>query len=699
MSDIHSFAPLWGTWEIDDLIGQGSHGKVYRAHRVEYGQSKTYFAAIKHISIPQDKNEVDSLYSDGVVNDAKSLNAYYENVLKRLLREIDINVSLKGHTNIVSYEDHMVIPKKDGPGYDIFIRMELLTPLPRLLQQRAITENEVRRLGIDMCSALEVMSSQNILHRDVKPSNIFVSDNGEFKLGDFGVSRSLDSANGGVTIAGTLNYMAPELNRGQAVSFRSDIYSLGLVLYRLCNANRPPFVALPPAPVTADDIEKSNGMRFSGQPIPAPAYASPALSAIILRACRFSPEERFSNASEMKQALMGGPVFTGQPAGTYAEQPTGYQNEKTVSAYSTGYNNGNGFGGYSSNSAKDAGKKNSGSNNKTLMIALIGVCAVLLVVLIAALDLRGCQPQGDEPGDSSTVASTVSPRETQKPDDSAAVSSEPVSTPRPVIDSTPTPEPIKETLIDEYELERLLDSYAPYSSASVFVSDITRGMQYSAGYAYSQSISSALINIPIMLTVLYDVDNGFIRMSDEAYFDYQFNGRGYLSSANDGDYIQISTLMYAMLSYSDNNAANSLMDYLGFRHIEDVCAYYGFDSVVVNAKIGYTTSSSENYVSAADVAGILELIWNGEFSGGRQYLKDNMYIIDSTAGSGIGSGITGNYSYMNHNGVRSNLYNEAAIVDNGYETYIIVCMCCGDPQSQLMTCASMVSSYVHSCLK
>ncbi len=685
MSDIHSFTPLWGTWEIDDLIGQGSHGKVYRAHRVEYGQTNTYYSAIKHISIPQDKNEADSLYADGIVTDPSSLGAYYENMLKRLLREIEINVSLKGHTNIVSYEDHMVVPKKDGPGYDIFIRMELLTPLPVLLQQRAITENEVRRLGIDICTALEVMSSRNILHRDIKPSNIFVSNSGEFKLGDFGVSRSLDNANAGVTIAGTLNYMAPELNRGQSVSFRSDIYSLGLVLYRLCNANRPPFVALPPAPVTADDIENSNGMRFSGRPLPVPAYASPALSNIILRACKFQPEERFSTAAEMKQALTGEPAYYRQDAGIY-------QNEKTVSAYSGDYglsNNNN------NNNSSGTVKKSAGAS-KTLIIVLIGVCAALLIALVAALILRGCKTTEDEPDDEIT-SNIDTPQDSSDQQDSNIIATPPVSTSQPV---TPTPEPVYyDPLVDENELDRLLNNYAPYSDASVFITDVTREMQYSAGSAYSKSISSALINIPIMLTILYDVDNGFLKMSDKAYFDYQSNGRGYLTSANDGDYIQISTLMYAMLSYSDNNAANTLMNYLGFSHIEDVCAYYGFNSVVVNANIGFTTSSNENYVSAADVAGILELIWNGEFDGGRDYLRENMYIIDSTAGEGLGGGVDNRYTFMNHNGVRSNLYNEAAIVDNGEETYIVVFMGCGDTQTQLMSCASTVSSYVYSCLK
>ncbi len=304
--DISCFTPLWGVWEIDTIIGQGSYGKVYRAKRTEY--EKTYYSAIKHISIPSSQSEVESLFADGVVNDSQSLQAYYDNMLQRLMREIDINVSLKGHTNIVSYEDHMVVPRKEGPGFDVFIRMELLTPLPQLLQQRAITENEVRRLGIDICSALEVMGRHNILHRDIKPSNIFVSSSGDYKIGDFGVSRTMDSAANGVTMAGTLNYMAPELNHGQNVSLRSDMYSLGLVLYRLCNANRAPFVPLPPLPATADMMEASNTARFSGRPLPAPAYASPELAAIILKTCEFNPEDRFLNAAELKRALLGGPI-------------------------------------------------------------------------------------------------------------------------------------------------------------------------------------------------------------------------------------------------------------------------------------------------------------------------------------------------------------------------------------------------------
>ncbi len=676
MSDIHSFEPLWGAWVIDELIGQGSHGKVYRAHRTEYGQTRTYYSAIKHISIPQDQNEVSSLYSDGVVGGPESLTAYYENMLSRLLREIEINVSLKGHTNIVSYEDHIVIPKSDGPGYDVFIRMELLTPLPQVLQSRPITEAEVRRLGIDICSALEVMGSRNILHRDIKPSNIFVNASGEFKLGDFGVSRSLEGANGGVTISGTLNYMAPELSRGQNVSFSSDIYSLGLVLYRLRNANRPPFVPLPPATVTADDLERSNAMRFSGQPIPAPAYASPMLAAIILRACEFDPARRFPTASAMRQALSAG------DNGVSSD----YQQDKTVSVFSQPQ----------SQSASSAQK--AGGSGKTLIIILICLCAVLVVTLIVVLLLRsGWNDAGPAQITDYNLEDNLG---SDVPESGDSNTSEQVSnTPRPISPVTSSPEPEYEPLLDESELSFILDNYAPYSDSSVYVADVTRNMFYSSGNVYSESISSALINIPILFTILYDVENGYFDMDYSIHFNYELNGRGYISSSNDGEYLSISTLIYAMLCYSDNNAANSLMTFLGLAHIEDVCDYYGYGSVELNAKIGFTSSSSENYVSAADVAGMLEFIWNDGFSGGRSFLLENLYIVDSTAGSGLGAGIHDDYVFMNHNGVRSDLYNEAAIVDNGSETYIVVFMACGDTQSQLMSCAAQIGSYVHSCLK
>lgn len=73
------------------------------------------------------------------------------------------------------------------------------------------------RLGIDICKALELCQKYNVIHRDIKPENIFVSGSGDFKLGDFGIARTIERASSGLSKKGTYNYMAPEVYRGKSM--------------------------------------------------------------------------------------------------------------------------------------------------------------------------------------------------------------------------------------------------------------------------------------------------------------------------------------------------------------------------------------------------------------------------------------------------------------------------------------------------
>jgi len=292
LSDIHSFEPIFGAWYVEELIGRGNYGQVYRARRSEYGN--TFYSAIKHISIEESPD-----YSS-------------EQVVQALSRELNISYQLRGESHFVSYEDSTVVKKPDGKGYDVFIRMELLTSLPEHMRGKALEEKEVIRLGIDICEALDGLERRGILHRDVKPANIFISPAGSYKLGDFGVARSLRGTTAGMTIAGSFNYMAPELYRGGMVNHTADIYSLGLVLYRLLNANRSPFLPLPPAAPDYDASNEAMLRRMNGEPLPPPAYASAPLAAVILRACAFDSAQRYQSAREFGDALRA--VLSGSPA-------------------------------------------------------------------------------------------------------------------------------------------------------------------------------------------------------------------------------------------------------------------------------------------------------------------------------------------------------------------------------------------------
>ena len=239
MYDIHHFEPLWDDWYIDELLGEGSFGKVYKAHK-SFG-NHTYVSAIKHLSIPATEAELHNLLEEGYATDQQTAHEFYTQAASELMKEIDVMYQLRGHTNIVSYEDHKIIPKDDKPGYDIFIRMELLTNLSSMMQQGKTDAENAVRMGIDICQALEIMEKRELIHRDIKPQNIFVNADGEFKLGDFGTARQMERTSGVMSKKGTYVYMAPEIYKGEAANRTVDLYSLGLVMYRMTNGNRAPF--------------------------------------------------------------------------------------------------------------------------------------------------------------------------------------------------------------------------------------------------------------------------------------------------------------------------------------------------------------------------------------------------------------------------------------------------------------------------
>jgi outer membrane protein OmpA-like peptidoglycan-associated protein len=154
-----------------------------------------------------------------------------------------------------------------------------------------------------MCKALEVCQRFNIVHRDIKPENIFVSDIGDFKLGDFGIARTVEKTSSGLSKKGTYTYMAPEVYRGEAYNSSIDMYSLGLVLYRLLNNNRTPFFPAYPNAISHNDREKAIIERMSGAQMPAPQNADGRLAEIVLKACSYDPRNRFSSPMQMREEL------------------------------------------------------------------------------------------------------------------------------------------------------------------------------------------------------------------------------------------------------------------------------------------------------------------------------------------------------------------------------------------------------------
>ncbi len=454
----------WATdWVLEKKLGAGAYSSVWRAVRKDHPGID---AAIKIMSIPSSQTEAATLMAEGL--NLSQSQSYYDDIARQYVKEIELLESFKGTPNIVSIEDYKVQRKKDEIGNDIFIRMELLTPLDSVLRQRILTEREVLQVGIDICSALELCESMHIIHRDIKPANIFINDRMPghvfYKLGDFGIARSMQNLTSGLSAKGTPSYMAPEVFLGKQYDNRADIYSLGITLYRMMNNNRLPLV--PDQGFTAAAREEALTRRLGGEKLPPPCRGSESANRVILKACAFDPDQRYTTASQMKKdleaALRGEPVSV-EPLYDGDEPTTDLEPDIVQPAEFAGVVSAMKASGTKAPAPAPAGKAlvtgrtaPAAPEKKKKKTGLwIGLAAALVVLgLIAWLVLKpipGPGPRDNSPSPEPTVYLTVTPEitataaptetpaPTTTPEATATPTFKPTATPAPT--ETPTPEP------------------------------------------------------------------------------------------------------------------------------------------------------------------------------------------------------------------------------------------------------------------
>ena len=286
-------------WKEVELIGEGSYGKVYKAKKEEFGI--TTYSAIKQIEIPQTKLEIQTLKTEGMTQDG--ITRYYEKSVQKWIDEIKFMSIFKDSENIVDIEDYEILKKKKEIGWIINIRMELLQNLDLYILEHNLTDREILKMAIDVATALEDCEENNVIHRDIKPDNIFVNSKGIYKVGDFGIAKHIDNTVSNMSKKGTENYMAPELYKNEKGNKTVDIYSLGVMLYRYFNYNRLPFLPNYPEEITMEDREEALYKRISGEKMPVPQNASREIAEIILKSCGYYPKDRYANATELKEAL------------------------------------------------------------------------------------------------------------------------------------------------------------------------------------------------------------------------------------------------------------------------------------------------------------------------------------------------------------------------------------------------------------
>lgn len=287
----------WSGWDIIDRIGKGGYGTVYELQREVVGDIER--CALKVITIPKDSDEIEYMRGEGM--DDESISNTLHAQLRDIAREYKLMMKMRENPNIVHCDDFQYTRHEEDLGYDIYIKMELLIPLMKALHM-VETEENIIRLGKELCNALTACQKYGIIHRDIKPQNIFLSPEGHFKLGDFGIARAMEHTTQATAI-GTPAFMAPEVAGMRPYGSTADIYSLGLVMYWLLNERRLPFAPLPPTPLTPAVNEEAIVRRCSGEQIPPPKHGSNALKSVILKACAFDSQKRYQSAQEFRDAL------------------------------------------------------------------------------------------------------------------------------------------------------------------------------------------------------------------------------------------------------------------------------------------------------------------------------------------------------------------------------------------------------------
>jgi serine/threonine-protein kinase len=279
MKDDDPTAVAGTPYRVLRTIGEGSSGVVYEAEHVELGRK----VALKVLG---------------------ATNSSAKDAIERFRREARAIAKLS-HPNLVQLYDF-------GKSLDgrVFLAMELLageTLERRLKDTRGMDWREAVALAIEVTRALEAAHGAGVVHRDLKPQNLFLTEDNGLKLLDFGVAMALadvasearEKRQKGFAIFGTPEYMSPEQVAGEAVDGRCDLYALGCVLYELATGTRP-FEGSSSVVVMGKQLRETPEpprVRETARGIPS------TLDALIMKALSKAPSERFASATEMREAL------------------------------------------------------------------------------------------------------------------------------------------------------------------------------------------------------------------------------------------------------------------------------------------------------------------------------------------------------------------------------------------------------------
>ncbi|WP_443715364.1 YARHG domain-containing protein [Ruminococcus bromii] len=254
-------------WKVTSFVGEDNGCEVYKVSR-KIDKNTAQNAILRHAFVGK------SNYTDE--------HAEY------FAEEADFSESVKELDGVSNYLDVYVQDNQNKETCDLYIFTEELKSLEELMKTKTFAEDEVVDFGIQMSSLLETLEAKNIFHGNISPKNIFVTADGKYKICGFtDFEGKIDDK----------SYIAPEVFRQENVDYTTDIYSVGIIMYAMCNGGKIPFES------DSCDRKKACEERFSGKAVTAPSEGDEKLKSVIVIACQPDNANRWKNAGNIKNAL------------------------------------------------------------------------------------------------------------------------------------------------------------------------------------------------------------------------------------------------------------------------------------------------------------------------------------------------------------------------------------------------------------
>lgn len=280
LSEPQLISPLLDGFVMGDPISDHDGVKCCPAMQLE--TNNKYI--VKIISVPASQAKLDALLLAGAFTDRESALDYFKGLADGVAEEAALLQRLSRFEGYISYEDWQIEPMESETGYDVYLLGAYRPTVDGLIKKNSMTHLSAVNLGLDLCAALSVARRFGYIYADLQPTNIYICNDREYRIGDLGF-MSLDSLPyASLPDKYRSNYTPPEISDAySALNTTMDTYAVGMILYQAYNDGRLPPIGIQMQP---------------------PKYADSELSEIILKACSIHPQERWQDPMQMGQALI-----------------------------------------------------------------------------------------------------------------------------------------------------------------------------------------------------------------------------------------------------------------------------------------------------------------------------------------------------------------------------------------------------------